>query len=370
MTRVWVLTSGRTGDDKQSLRLGQALADRHGIEFEEKKIVFNDRATPWRVTFGPSLVGVDGKTSDPLGTPWPEVVISSGWRQVPVVRWIKRQSGGRTQLVQMNRPPGPKHFDLVLSPPQYSIPTRANIIPLDWPLQLPPTQDALDQARREWKGRLDPYPRPWTVALVGGASYPFSMNAETAARLFEQALERAKNQGGSLMISTSRRTPKPALDILRGAARAASERILFYEWKPEATDNPYIALLADGDEFAITPDSISMLVEVARLGRPVAIAPHTRYRTISKELRNSAKRVFHGQVGQPPSALREFVSDLASLFGLKYVRDLGSVSERMIERGWAAHFPAFRGGLGEPLPDEDFDRLVERVRGFVTDPGS
>ena len=36
MTRVWVLPSGKPGDDKQSLRLAAALA----IPFEEKKIVF------------------------------------------------------------------------------------------------------------------------------------------------------------------------------------------------------------------------------------------------------------------------------------------------------------------------------------------
>src|SRR6056297_791000 len=103
MAQVWVLTSGRTGDDKQSLRLANAL----GLPFEEKRIRFNQHARSWRLVFGASVRSIDTPRSSPLEPPWPDVVISSGWRQVPVVRWIKQRSAGKTRLVQMNRPPGP-----------------------------------------------------------------------------------------------------------------------------------------------------------------------------------------------------------------------------------------------------------------------
>lgn len=361
MTRVWVLTSGRAGDDKQSLRVAAAL----GIPFEEKKIVFNDRARAWRLMLGPSLTSVDRSRSTPFGDAWPDLVISTGWRQVPVVRWIKQQSGGRTRLVQMNRPPGPRHFDLVLAPPQYNVPIRENVFRLDWPLQLPPSPDTLERASGEWKARLDPYPHPWTVVLLGGESHPFSLDRDSAMRLFDAALERARAAEGSLLISTSRRTPKPALDAIREAVQIAGDPTFLYEWQPDATDNPYAAFLAGGDEFVITPDSISMLVEVARLGRPIAIAPHIRSDSIVKNLRNSMKAMFHGQLDRPKSAMAEFMSDVASLLGLKYVRALESVSQRMIEWGYAADFPEFAGGRGEPLPDDDFIRVTERVRAVL-----
>ncbi len=357
MARVWVLTSGKTGDDKQSLRLATAL----GIPFEEIKIVFNDRARAWRVMFGPSLTSVDPERSSELHAPWPDVIISSGWRQVPVVRWIKQQSGGKTRLVQMNRPPGPKHFDLILSPPQYGVPIRANIVRLDWPLHLPPSADALDQAGSLWKGRLDRYPHPWTVLLIGGESYPFDLDRRAVAVLLEGALDRTRALGGSLLISTSRRTPQRALEAIREAVGSADDRTLLYEWQPNSPDNPYTAFLAGGDEFVITPDSISMLVEVARLGRPIAIAPHTQNRSLSKRLRTGMKRWLHGRLDRPQSATAEFISDLASLLGLKYVRHLESVSKQMVELGWAADFPEFSGGHGNPLPDSDLDRLVARI---------
>jgi mitochondrial fission protein ELM1 len=365
MARVWVLTSGKMGDDKQSLRLAAAL----GAPFEEKKIVFNDSARAWRVMLGPSLASIDETQSSPLESPWPDIVISSGWRQVPVVRWIKRQSGESTRLVQMNRPPGPKHFDLVLSPPQFSVPLRDNVVRLDWPLQLPPSVEALEQSRSEWMERLDAFPHPWTVVLLGGESYPFAFGRDEAKFLFDEASARVRAAGGSLLISTSRRTPESVLEASREAARCAPERTYLYEWQVDAPDNPYVALLEGGDEFIVTPDSVSMLVEVARLGRPIAIAPHKRTSPFAKWLRNVLKGLLHGQLKSPHSAFAEWVSDASSFLGLKYVRTLDSVSNQMVASGWAASFPEFAGGRDRPLPDDDFERVTERVRAMLEKSG-
>lgn len=365
-----MLTSGRTGDDKQSLRLAEAL----GEPFVEKTIVFGRRAATWRLVLGPGLDTIDRERSSRLEAPWPDLVISTGWRQVPVVRWIRWQSGGRTKLVQMNRPPGPKHFDLVLSPPQFEVPARPNIVRLDWPLQPPPETERLEAAAAEWKARLDPLPHPWTVLLLGGSSHPFRLEEKDAERLFEGALARAQAAGGSLLISTSRRTPAAAVRVFERATReagggprseVANTPIYLYAWSAHATENPYLAFLAGGDEFVVTPDSISMLVEVARLGKPLAIAPHTRVRSVEKTLRANAKRLLHGRPESPRTGLGETISDLASALGLKFGRDLASVSRKMIVEGWADAFPHFGGRPGETLPDADFDRIVERTRALL-----
>ena len=166
-------------------------------------------------------------------------------------------------------------------------------------------------------------------------------------------------------MSTSRRTPDAVVDRVRAATSDADLPSWLYAWSPDATDNPYPAFLAGGDEFVVTPDSISMLVEVARLGRPLSIAPHARYRSLGKDLRAAAKRLLHGAPGTPRGPVGETVSDLASLFGLKFGRDLASVSRKMIELGWAADFPAFGGHAGRVLPDDDFPRIVERARALL-----
>ena len=50
-----------------------------------------------------------------------------------------------------------------------------------------------------------------------------------------------------------------------------------FRWGTEGVENPYLGLLAHGDAFVVTADSLSMIIEVARLGKPVIIAqPHGR----------------------------------------------------------------------------------------------
>src|SRR5262249_58027661 len=44
-----------------------------------------------------------------------------------------------------------------------------------------------------------------------------------------------------------------------------------YRWSAEGKDNPHLALLGLADRFVVTSDSLTMMVEVARLGRPLAI---------------------------------------------------------------------------------------------------
>ena len=46
----------------------------------------------------------------------------------------------------------------------------------------------------------------------------------------------------------------------------------FYTWGAAGAENPYPGLLALGDSFTVTADSLSMLIEVARCGKPLTIA--------------------------------------------------------------------------------------------------
>ena len=58
---------------------------------------------------------------------------------------------------------------------------------------------------------------------------------------------------------------------------------------PKPAENPYLALLGLADRFVVTSDSVTMMVEVARLGRPLAIfelplvrRPHAGARSLSR----------------------------------------------------------------------------------------
>jgi uncharacterized protein len=60
------------------------------------------------------------------------------------------------------------------------------------------------------------------------------------------------------------------VDILR---TELPEGTPLFCWSADAQDNPYRALLGSADGFIVTGDSISMMVEVIRLGKPLAIFP-------------------------------------------------------------------------------------------------
>ena len=90
--RVWALLGPHRGDNNQVLALAEAL----GLPFEEKKLSYNGlRGAPPRL-LGATFASVDALSRRQLEGEPPELTISTGLRSVPVVRELKRRSGGRT----------------------------------------------------------------------------------------------------------------------------------------------------------------------------------------------------------------------------------------------------------------------------------
>src|SRR5262249_1088555 len=126
----------------------------------------------------------------------------------------------------------------------------------------------IDAAAEEWKERLADLKRPLTALLVGGPEDPFRFDRQIATELLRQA--KSLSGGGTLAIVTSRRTPR---DIVESFAAAPPRDTRLYPWTGDQRANPYAALLGLADRFVVTGDSISMIVEVIRARKPVAIAP-------------------------------------------------------------------------------------------------
>jgi len=72
--------------------------------------------------------------------------------------------------------------------------------------------------------------------------------------------------GGSLLVTTSRRSP----DWLREAARAEFSAVPGVQWHGEDDGpNPYAGLLAWADRIVVTPDSVNLLSEACATQAPV-----------------------------------------------------------------------------------------------------
>lgn len=244
-----------------------ALAEALGWPYETRQLSWNALNHLPNPIIGAHAFTLD-RNADALRPPWPDLVIAASRRSAPIARWIKKQSGGHTKLVHLLHTQMPlHHFDLVVTLAQFRVPEAPNVQRNTLPLNVIDSARLAEAADR-WRERLAALPRPWIAVLVGGNSSSYTLHADTAARLGREADAAAREAGGSLLVTTSRRTPAAAADALAAAIEVPAE---IYRWQPDDLDNPYAAFLALADRFIVTGDSASLPAEAAATGRPVRL---------------------------------------------------------------------------------------------------
>ena len=261
--RVWVLTGNKAGDNSQVLALAEGL----GWPFEVKQFVYKPHEIVPNLLFRTTIAGIDKRHSSPLEAPWPDLVLSAGRRNEPIARWIKRQAPS-TRIVHVGRPWSSLDcFDLIVTTPQYRLPVRPNILHNKTPLHRV-TKERLAREAARWQGRLRHLPRPYVAVVIGGSSGPYSFDHQAAERLAREASALAARSGGSLLITTSARTPLPTIETLESAVTVPAH---LYRWAKGDNDNPYFAFLGLADAVVVTGDSMSMLAEACATRKPVYI---------------------------------------------------------------------------------------------------
>jgi hypothetical protein len=339
---VWVIAGYRAGERSQILGLADAL----GWPYEVKTL----RHRPWDWLPGlsrrVSLAGIEAASQVQLGPPWPDLVIFAGMRHEPVARWIRARSGGRTRLVQIGRPwVHYRELDLVITTPQYRLPERDDVLHNLGTLHRV-TPATLAAAGETWAPRFATLPPPRIGVIVGGHSGPYTLGPKAAARLGRLATRRARVAGGSLLITTSSRTPDAAAEALLDAVDCP---FYAYRFGVDTGENPYLGILAEARDLIVTSDSVAMLSEAIATGKPVSIF----------------------DLGGPDGDERL----AGSVYGWlmrhghrRLTRDLGLVHDALIDSGRAAWLHAGEPP-GNPPPLSDLDRSVARVRqllGFET----
>lgn len=262
-----MLQGHRQGDNAQ----GRELARQLGAPTALKPLRYNVLRILPNLFLRSGLASIDQERSADLSPPWPDIVIATGKRSVPVARWIKTQSGGRSRLIHLGRPRAPlSWFDLVITTPQYGLPLAPNVIEIPLPLARPTEPDAAELAI--WRTAFGNLPRPWTGVLVGGEQHPYRLDSAVAKRLAETASTRP----GALLVSTSPRTSPTVIAKLK---TYQSERVYVHQWTRRGA-NPHQSILALADQFIVTSDSVSMIAEAAATQKPVEIfqLPQTRWR--------------------------------------------------------------------------------------------
>ena len=365
---VWVLLDDRPGNTTQAIGLAENL----GWPYQPKRLRFNALANVHNRLLGASLRTIDPDGSDTLAPPWPEVVISAGRRTAPVARWIGKQSGGGTQLVQLGRRGGnvADAFDAVITPLHTRLLTHPRRIETVGPLN-PVNPERLEQARVRWPDLADGLRRPLIVLLVGGSTPRYVLDAKCAGRMGAEASAYASAQSGSLVVLTSRRTGPQATQSL---IDSISPGVRVCEWQADV-ESPYLGYLAQADILIVSGESESMLAEVAARGTPMFIypVPHkpptTKLRIKDWILREAQSHV-RGDDHDVSWASARIRSLSAKLIGgglLMPPRRIDLLHQALIDRGIARYFGQ-PWGEEPPHPLRETADVADRLKTLLLGP--
>ncbi|MBT3360462.1 MAG: nucleoside-diphosphate sugar epimerase [Rhodospirillales bacterium] len=260
---IWVLLDDRAGNRSQCLGVAEAL----GLRFFTHELEYVAAAALPNFFVGASFGGLTPSSRVNLVSPWPDLVIAAGRRTAPIARKIKKDSGGATMLVQIMYPghTGADEFDLIAAPRHDEIAPAPNMLEITGaPHRV--NEKKLAEAADEWQGRFADLPKPRIALIVGGSSRRRKFTSEMATELGRKAAKMASATGGSLLVTTSRRTGEAEAALLA----EINDPNFVFRWGDEG-ENPYFGFLALADTVIVTGDSVSMVSEACATPAPVYI---------------------------------------------------------------------------------------------------
>jgi uncharacterized protein len=257
---IWTLCGARAGDTAQALELARLVGGR----LVEKNLSFNALHFVPNVLMGAGLQILTMESRKSIVPPWPELVIATGKRTATVARAVKTLSGGKSKLVQLGRPRAAlRHFDLVITTPQYGLPDAPNVIRLPTPFAAPKAVDA--SALESWTAAWQHLPRPRIMAAIGASKFPLILGPRELESYARALNDVARKMRGSILLFDSPRSAK-------GALLAVSSCLTVPHWSASPDEKgAYQSGLCLADHFSVTSDSVSMVTEMLATGKAVAV---------------------------------------------------------------------------------------------------
>lgn len=259
--RILAISDGRAGNVRQA----EALAAAIGGTVTSLQV---QPPPPWR-WFAPSVLpGAASWLALRLGPLFndsaPDLIIGCGRQAALLLRLLKRRwpQAFTVQILDPRR--AHAEFDLIICP-EHDQRSGPNVLVTIGALH-DITPERLQSAKRV-HAALDRLPRPITSLLIGGPSPMLPLHPDSLQHLLSRIEHLPGQLQGSLLITTSRRTPPAVLAQLQQQfGKAPGTRL----WFPgQTSENPYLGYLACADRIVVTPDSVNMLTEAVAVGVPV-----------------------------------------------------------------------------------------------------
>jgi hypothetical protein len=290
--RIWAILGARAGDNDQVMALAEALK----LPFEIKHLHYNGLRRLGPRLLGSSLASLTRASRNLiLSESPPDLTISAGHRSVPVVRALRQCSGGRTRSIHVGFPRiSPGHFDLVIATPQYPIADHPNLLRLPYAL----TRAATSKAEARDKRLIEQLAAPHHLLIVGGPTLFWTLDDQVLIGTLRVMLQKAAEERGSVLVTTSPRTPPSIRDAIERELAASDTQSLLAV--PRIAPG-YASLLEAADTIRVTADSVAMTSDAIWTGKPVALVP----------VRKSALgRIVIGTIGRIRPGQRLYPQDL------------------------------------------------------------
>jgi mitochondrial fission protein ELM1 len=264
-TQLWTLTDGHAGNRRQADALAAALDCGPAQDW------LLEPRLPWNMLAPRSFAGADHAFgtgfAQALAHP-PRLAIGCGRQAALATRLLHERGSKVVQILDPRIDTG--YWDLVVAPEHDRL-VGDNVIALLGSLN-PVDEPWLERARAAF-AHFAELPQPRTAVLLGGSSSHarFDRSAfEVLASKLEAVLAR---EGGSVLITTSRRTPADLIAALRH--RYVETPGVVWCGETDGT-NPYEGLLAWADRIVCSPDSVNMVSEACATEAPVFVFDPTR----------------------------------------------------------------------------------------------
>lgn len=261
LINCWVVTEGHIGMENQCAGVAEALS--LSPILKRVKVEIPWKYLPGQLWWRP--LAASGFGGDRLEPPWPDILITCGWKVAALSAAVRRASRGKTFTVHIQDPQmHPRHFDLVAAPRHDGLHGENVILTLGAPHRV--TDERLGAAARRFGERLVHLPRPLLAVLIGGSNRCYRLTAEVILELAQKLKACSHRYHAGLAITASRRTGAPNEALLRQRLRDVPAVI----WDG-GRENPYFGYLALADAIAVTCDSVSMVSEAGSTGKPVYV---------------------------------------------------------------------------------------------------
>jgi mitochondrial fission protein ELM1 len=257
----WVITDGAAGNQRQAL----ALAEMLGMPIRHLQL---EPGAPWS-WFAPHLtvgarLALNATQRQQFAPPWPAVAIGCGRSAALYTRVLRSLSRGACYTVQILDPRvNPERWDTVIAPQHDQLAGRNVIRPLG---SLNPVDEDWLQDGRDADPAFESLPRPRVGVLLGGPRKGVTFNESYIDQLIHGLHVRRRQEGGSLLVMASRRTPPELVERVRQGLGDVPGLV----WAGhDDGSNPYPGVLGWADRLVVTPDSVNMLSEACAVGVPV-----------------------------------------------------------------------------------------------------